>query len=174
MNNDERRVLLLDLVEKLNRAGSWTGETHIQKAIYFLSILRNLDLGYSFVLYKYGPYSFDLKSELTFLEATGILERKESPPYGSHFSNGKHASSFRSLVSAHAQGYERDIAWTIDTFFRDHDNVSELERYATALYALKNFEGTHVELADRIHQIKPHISKDEALSAINRISKELV
>lgn len=170
MNNDERRVLLLDLVEKLNRAGSWSGETHIQKAIYFLSFLRNLDLGYSFVLYKYGPYSFDLKSELTLLEATGILEKKESLPYGSHFSNGEHASSFRTLVSSSSQEYLQDIDWTIDTFFKDHDNVSELERHATALYALKNFEGTPDELAGRIHQIKPHISKDEALSAISRIS----
>ncbi len=170
LTKDEIRVLIIHLISKLNEAASWSGETHIQKAAYFLREFGNLDLGFSFVLHKYGPYSFDLKDELVFLESVGVLDRKASPPYGSHFSRGVHASSFESIASADVDEYGSTIDWTIDKFFKDGPGVSELELKATALYALKNFDGSADEMATRIHEIKPHISKEQALEAIQSIS----
>ena len=167
---DETRVLLVDLVGKLNDAKSWSGETHIQKAAYFLLKLCDLELGFSFVLHKYGPYSFDLKNELLYLEAVGILDRKESPPFGSHFSPGDNAPLFKELVSGNTDKYFILIDWTIDRFYKNGPRVSELERKATALYALTSFSGSEDDKASRIHEIKPYISKDEALQAIQFVS----
>ncbi len=170
MTLDETRVLLVDLVGKLNDAESWSGETHIQKAVYFLLKLCNLELGFSFVLHKYGPYSFDLKNELLYLEAVGILDRKDSQPRGSHFSPGENAPLFKELVSVNTEKYSNLIDWTIERFYKNGPKVSELERNATALYALKSFSGSEDDKASRIHEIKPHISEDEALQAIRFVS----
>ena len=35
MNKLKRYAIVISMVEKLNKKGSWCGETHIQKAIYF-------------------------------------------------------------------------------------------------------------------------------------------
>ena len=36
MTQKERRALVCRLVKAMRDAGSWTGETHIQKCLYFL------------------------------------------------------------------------------------------------------------------------------------------
>ena len=62
-------AILADLVTQLRTAGNWCGETHVQKTIYLLQTARQVPMGYSFVLYKPAPYSFDL--EFGYSEAPG-------------------------------------------------------------------------------------------------------
>lgn len=171
MTRDEVRVLIIDLVQELNRASSWTGETHIQKAAYFLSELFEVNLSMPFVLYKYGPYSFDLKNELLYLEAIGILEKKDTPPYGSQFSLGQHAKSFKTVAGISTEKYQGRLAWITNKVFATNPGVSELEKKATALYALKNFHVGNNDRAEKINQIKPHISKEQALGTIQLITE---
>jgi hypothetical protein len=42
--------------------------------MFILQDIAKANLGYKFVIYKHGPYSFDLSSELTEMRAAGILE----------------------------------------------------------------------------------------------------
>jgi uncharacterized protein YwgA len=72
-----RASLLLTMNEELRRAGSWAGETHMQKAIFFLQELIKVPLGFEFLLYKHGPFSFDLRDELTFMRAVPRGESDE-------------------------------------------------------------------------------------------------
>lgn len=173
MSTDERRVMLVDIVEKLNRANSFSGETHIQKAVYFLVDMLRVDLGFSFVLYKYGPFSFDLRSELLYLESVGVLERRESESTGSHFSPGRNSASFKSLTKADTAMYQGQINWIIEQFFGEGHTVAQLEKEATALFALKHFEGDEEAKAEKINQVKPHISVADAQEDIHRIHQLL-
>ena len=59
-----QKALLAELIEKLQENGSWCGETHVQKCAYFLEDLLGVPVGCEFVLYKHGPYSFDLHDAL--------------------------------------------------------------------------------------------------------------
>ena len=69
MERLQRAAVLLSLIEQLKDRGSWCGDTHIQKTTYFLQELLKVPLGFEFILYKHGPYSFDLEDEITALRA---------------------------------------------------------------------------------------------------------
>ena len=82
MDQLQRASLIIDLIEKLTEKGSWCGETHIQKAVYFLQELTKVPMGFNFILYKHGPFSFDLRDELAAMRAYRLLEIELRPPYG--------------------------------------------------------------------------------------------
>ena len=56
MERLQRASILLRLNEELRKSGSWAGETHMQKATFFLQELLAVPLGFDFVLYKHGPF----------------------------------------------------------------------------------------------------------------------
>jgi len=83
MNPKDQFSVLLDLVVELRNSGSWTGETHVQKATYLLQELLGLPTGFEFVLYKHGPFSFELREALERMEAGRLIELEEQRyPYG--------------------------------------------------------------------------------------------
>ena len=82
MNRLQRDVVILALLKELKLRGSWCGETHLQKSVYFLQELLRVPLGFEFVLYKHGPHSFDLSDEFTASRADLMVEVKLNPPYG--------------------------------------------------------------------------------------------
>lgn len=74
MKKLQRDAILLSLINEMKAKGSWCGETHIQKATYFLQELLGVPLNFEFILYKHGPYSFDLGDEVTAMRADSLLE----------------------------------------------------------------------------------------------------
>ena len=60
MNRLSQDAVLVGLARRLYEQGSWTGETHIQKAAYLLHELRDVPFDFAFILYKHGPFSFEL------------------------------------------------------------------------------------------------------------------
>ncbi len=65
MNQHENAAVVVELVEQLGRRNSWCGATHLQKTAYFLRELTSVPLDFDFVLYKHGPFSFDVQSEIS-------------------------------------------------------------------------------------------------------------
>jgi len=82
MKRMQQDAVLLSLINEMKAKGSWCGETHIQKAAYFLQALMQVPMSFKFILYKHGPYSFDLSDEVTALRADRLLEYKTRLPYG--------------------------------------------------------------------------------------------
>src|ERR1700689_236362 len=79
----KRSAILLRLVREMRQKGSWCGETHVQKAVYLLQDMAGAETEFDFVLYKHGPFSFELRDEVTLLRADNLLElRVQSQPYG--------------------------------------------------------------------------------------------
>ena len=60
MDRLRRAALLTRLIQRLRDRGSWCGETHLQKASLLLQDLTGVPLGFDYILYKHGPFSFDL------------------------------------------------------------------------------------------------------------------
>ena len=79
MERLQRAAILLSLAENLRDKGSWCGETHLQKAAYILKEMFGVPLDVDFVLYKHGPYSFDLTDDLARFKADGILQEEVMP-----------------------------------------------------------------------------------------------
>src|SRR5439155_13363787 len=83
MKRLQKAAVLVELADQLRAHGSWCGETHLQKAAYFLQQLFDPELDFEFTLYKHGPFSFELRDELMSLRADGLITLKKQPyPYG--------------------------------------------------------------------------------------------
>ena len=169
MKRRQREAVLLALANALRKHGSWCGETHLQKATYFMQELCDVPLKLEFILYKHGPFSFELRDELTAMRADGLMEmRIQPPPYGP------------SLVTAES-GQQLMTRWP-NTLRRHSDGIdfvakelgslggADLERVATALYVTKaNPEADADVRAQRIHDLKPHVSPEQARAAVETV-----
>ena len=83
MNTEEKEAVLIALMTGLREQESWCGETHVQKAAYILQEGLKVPIGLDFVLYKHGPYSFDLHNLLGEMRADMLVTAQaRSYPYG--------------------------------------------------------------------------------------------
>lgn len=166
----KRKAVLLALIDKMNKTGSWSGETHIQKAMYFLQTVCKVPTGYDFILYKYGPFSFDLRDELSEMLTNNILKIKLQPyPYGSSYSLGDLADNLFERYPVTTKKYKKKIhliAEKIATY-----DVADLEKLSTALYFMQEKRLDKIsELAKKINSVKPHITRDDANVALKQVS----
>lgn len=170
MNESRRRVVLTALVEALRDEGSWGGETHVQKNAYFLKELLGVPLDYDFILYKHGPFSFELRDELTGMRADGLLQLERQPyPYGPSLVETELAEALEERFPKTLGKYEPAIKFVVDHL--GNKGVVELEQLSTALYVTRELGG-EAEVEARAHRLveyKPHISLSAAQNAVRRV-----
>jgi uncharacterized protein YwgA len=167
MTTKERIALLHQLIKALAQQGSWCGETHIQKAAYFVQNLANLS-AYKFVLYKFGPFSFDLRDDLELMRAYGMIERlTDVPGYGPRLQLRNHPKTDEDAQKLIAP-YQKVIHRVSKLL--GGAGVPELERLATALYFTRQEPvRDHGDRVKRMRSIKPHIMEPEARDAIEQV-----
>jgi uncharacterized protein YwgA len=154
VNNTEMKVkksdLILYIVKKLNEVGSWTGNTHIQKILYLIQSKTGLKL-YDFVIYHYGPYSFDLRDDVDFLAINGRLER-EVDEYGYHYRLPS------DLKLSLPEEVKEKVDGIIETFGKAPTTLLEL--ITTVDYVVKKSSGKDDgEIVEIVKRIKPHFSE---------------
>ncbi len=160
-----RRVLLAYLIERMNANESWCGETHVQKSVFFLQALFATPLDYDYVIYKHGPYSFDLHDELTAMRANTLVELEPNPPYGPRFKPGSLAQGVAAKFSRTRSRYEEQVNFIAQRIAKR--DVAELERIATAFFLRREYPDVDDDgLANWITKLKPHISREAALAGI--------
>lgn len=170
MNHLSRGAILIDLADQLREQGSWCGETHIQKATYFLQELLNVPTGFDFMLYKHGPFSFDLRDMLVGLRADGFLVLVPQYHYGPSYAPTAQGLEFRDRYPKTLQNYGKEIAFVAKSL--GSKNVSDLERLATALFVTLENQGRPAdERADEVVELKPHIEFDFAQEAVAEVDK---
>jgi len=64
----EKLLVILGMLREVR------GRTRLQKTVFLLSENEDVNLGYDFIPYHYGPYSQDLQLEVDLLEAAGLLQ----------------------------------------------------------------------------------------------------
>jgi uncharacterized protein YwgA len=174
MNRLQRAAVLVRLVDRLREQGSWCGETHIQKATYFLQEFLHTPTELEFILYKHGPFSFDLRDELTSLRADGILELEpQAPPYGPKFTTTQTGAELLMRSPRTLAQYERAIEFVARSL--GGKDVADLERLATALYVTRErASGSATERAQLLHELKPHVpirSAQDAILELDRLAQ---
>lgn len=171
MNRLAQEAVLVGLARRLDENGSWSGETHLQKATFLLRELVRVPFDFEFILYKHGPFSFELRDELSSMRADRLLERQAQPaPYGP-----------RIVVTDRGRELEGRLAKTMERFGQALDwvaaqtgqrNVLELERLATALWITRRGADEDAESrARQLTQIKPHVDRDAALAAVREVDE---
>jgi len=173
-NSLERQTLIYELIKALRKRDNWCGETHVQKTTYFFEELTGHALEYQFVLYKHGPYSFELSEDLSAMGAYRFVEDEIAhPAYGPRLKPNREVEQmllkdFGKL----AEEFAGPVEFVADKLAGY--GVVTLERLATALYFTKQrpVEGD-AERARQIHQVKPHISEVLALDAVKTVNEIL-
>jgi uncharacterized protein YwgA len=167
MDNLVRWSILLELISELKNAGSWCGETHIQKSAFFLEEMLDVPLDLGFIMYKYGPYSFELSDDLTALRAYNYINLMPQP-YGVTYSLQNEENKLKKFYEKEIEKYLDQISSVAETF--GNKTVVELEKLATAffIYNNENIEDAE-EIAKRLNEIKPHVSIQDAERAVGEM-----
>lgn len=172
MEHRDEISLVLRTMSRMWVHGSWCGETHIQKNMFFLQELVGIPFQWSFVLYKYGPFSFDLSYLIGEIHGYSLV--KLVPQWG-----------FRPKIQVTELGKE---------FYQDHDeahskfdkgiefvtkelgakNVDELEQLSTGLHVSLDdtYKNQTVQArSKRLNELKPHIQLPDASFAIEQVDE---
>ena len=173
MEKLKQEALVLALVESLRSRGSWCGETHVQKCTHFLQEGLNVPLGFEFVLYKHGPFSFDLRQLLAEMRANLLIDVQPQPhPYGPSLLPGASASALAGRFRQTRSEYQGQVDFVAEKLARM--GVGELERLSTALLVHCQNPALAPEVrARRITELKPHIPEHLARGAVDHVDRLL-
>lgn len=171
MKRLQRAALLTELVEQMHNHDSWCGETHLQKATFFLQELLGVDLGYDFVVYKHGPFSFDLRDDLGGFASDKLIRyQPQVPPYGPRIVVTEEGESVQEIYPKTVARHAAKIAFVAEKL--DARGVIDLERLATALYVtLDAPHASDEQRARLLSELKPHIPESAALSAVREVDE---
>lgn len=171
MNPHENAAIVVELVRQLSDRNGWCGATHLQKTAYFLKHLTGVPMDFGFILYKHGPFSFDLRGELSYLLAQGLLKRElNERPYGPSLRPGPRAHLLMDRCRGAVEQYRRQIEFIADRLAAK--GVVELEKLGTALWVTLNTEArTDQQRVSEMVQRKPHIDPVEALAAVREVDR---
>lgn len=172
MNGLMQDAVLVGLSRRLSQKGSWAGETHLQKAAYLLSELRNVDFDFDFILYKHGPFSFELRDELAYMRSEGLLETVvPNPRYGPQLLPSEEGKAFEEMLEV-TQRYGDALDWVVNALGKR--GVMDLERLATAMWMTRNMpKGSVRARAEALVKVKPHIPLEAASSSVEEIDSLL-
>jgi uncharacterized protein YwgA len=165
----ERASILLNLLTELSKNGSWCGETHLHKCTLFLQELLKVPLGYEFIFYKYGPYSFELSDEVSRLRGDELVAVAPTPPYGVRIQPGTNAGLVFEKFHSTSELYRDQINFVASKV--GPKSVSELEKIATALWVSLHAEPNQTITGEHITNLKPHVKSEEANKALDELKE---
>ncbi len=158
-------------VDVLRKNGSWTGRIHVHKLIFVCDVLGLANSPFNFELYQYGPYSREIDSEISIMEAFGGLNKEfpqagYGPKYCVDFNSGFYSAS--PLTGNDAIAMEK-----IAKAFGGAKS-SELELIATCLWVENlEHETDDNQIVNRVHEIKPKYDKKTIEEHLHK-TRELV
>lgn len=167
-----RCALVVSLADRLRSSGSWCGETHLQKAIFILQDLTKSNLGYKYIIYKHGPYSFELNSELTAMRAADIIEFQfPKEGYGPSIAPTQFGQKVYRLHEENIREYFSTLDFLANWFASS--DVRYLEKVATAYYVTKKYpRDPAIERAKRLNSLKPHVDLFSAEEAVRIVDQK--
>ena len=172
MQAEQRQVLLLALLDTMAERGSWCGETHLQKSTFFLQEGLGVPLNFSFILYRHGPFSFELRDELAEMHTRLLLDVERRDPYGPSLKVSSSGETYKAHFSRTTQRFEESVGFIAERLA--NKGVAELERLGTALYVLREEPGrSHDTNVKRLTELKPHVREDLAARAVTEVEELL-
>jgi len=165
-----QEAVIVSLARRLRDEGSWAGETHIQKAAYLLRELFGVPFDFDFILYKHGPFSFELRDELSAMRSDRLIDRETQPaPYGPRIVATERGRQLEERFQRTMSRYGDYVEWVVNRV--GDRGVVELERLATALWVTREMgEATAVQRrAEALNEVKPHVSISDAVEAVKEI-----
>ncbi len=105
------------------------------------------------------------------MRADMLIQLKSQQPYGPSIVPGPTSEQLKRLFPKTLKKYKRNVCFIADQLATY--GVADLERIATAFFIANESDMpiTTQQMATKINKIKPHISTEEALKALETESK---
>ena len=173
----KRRLRLAIIAELASRLEDKLGRTALMKLIFFLQTRKEIDLGYSFRLYNYGPYDAQVIGDLRLAESLGGVASKEfswSGGTGYTLALGQNGSTLIKDAGPELETIRPSIEWVVSEFGRR--SAADLEIASTIVFVddTNSSEGRRQcpnELVATVHQIKPHHSESRIAAELDDLIK---
>jgi uncharacterized protein len=154
-----RGALLQRLVQRTRDRGYDIGRTKLQKLVFFLQDLAPVPK-YRYELRHYGPYSYELSSDVERLASLGFIDTQEDQSgYGYHIYPGH-----RSLVDSEMLvRFEQAINQVVENFASLETAQLEIMstiRFVDEILASKGRRPQQAEVLDLVWKLKPHYERE--------------
>ena len=128
-----------------------------------------MPLGNAFVLYKQGPFSFDLRDELAQLRTAGQIQVEPQPaPFGHKLGLSGVGEKLLKRLQYRWEPYKESIDQVAQ--WLSGYRVKKLEQLATAWYVVSELpQGDLSAWLHHLQEVKPHVSEDDAQAAIAEV-----
>ena len=170
----ERYALIAELSQRLHDVHPQFGKTALQKLIYFLQEIYDVDCGYSYSLYTYGPFTSQILQDLDLVESIGGVS--VNPVREGLDGYRIEPNKSDDLVKEQAGEFIKRISGHLDALVKDYGKYSakELEMRATIVFVeramKKESSSLSVEdLVQIVQDIKPYFSDQEIEAAVKQL-----
>lgn len=162
MDRYANQAIVLELLKLMKSASSWCGETHLQKSVFILEYgLSNSSLHYAYIMYKHGPYSFDLHDELSSMISNGMIEVESRNGYGSSLFVSDLGMRILERFPNTVGAQRDDLSMVASRF--SAKTATELERIATALFVQTRYKDLDREQQyEKFREFKPYLPEGSA------------
>ncbi len=169
----DRLAALVTLVREAH-SGSF-GRTALMKCSYFLQVLKDVNLGYRFSLYTYGPYDSNVLDDLEYAQSLGALDvTMVSYPtgYGYSIREGEQSGQLLDQAEAFLSGHGEAIKEVAEVF--GNRTASHLELQSAIVFVDRTLLAEKKtcsidEIIGQVEAIKPRFSRE----AIGEAAEEL-
>ena len=166
-----KHAFILEVIQGLKAVANWTGKTHVQKTLFLVNEATPVQVPFDFVLYKHGPYSFDVETELEQMKSYDAIAIQPISSYGVILNPSGNADVV-DLLGSITQA-EKDSIQEICRFVGSK-GVVDLERLATVVWVRNRDKiSDSQEVANRVHTLKPHVSLADAEAADQLVTSTL-
>ena len=166
-------AIIVFLVKEYAKQGR-IGRTALQKLIYLLQELFNINCGYDFKFYTYGPFSSEILSNIDIMERYHAI-KTHRVDYGHGYSGYEIESATESdKVLERSQEFIKENSDTINQMldiFRGK-TAEQLELYATIVWVdrdIKTTSHSSEEICSIVKELKPKFDQGTIKSGIEFI-----
>lgn len=167
--SDGRLAAVTYLVQRLSPRG--IGRTALMKLLYLAQVLEGAPLGYEFRLYTYGPYDAQVLEDLKLAELLGAAEqRAEDYEFGRGYritadAGAEALLAIQPLPAALQVAIDRVVEAFGDRSARELEMIGTIV-FLDRLAQRRHERPTAAGLAQRVHEVKPHLAETAILTEI--------
>ncbi len=171
-----RYALIAELAKRLDDVSPQFGKTALQKLVYFLQEIYEVDCGYDFELYSYGPFESQLLNELDLVEHWGCVsvQSVNEKLGGYRIRPTKSVDSVRDKAAGFLDDMRTKEA--LDNLIATYGGMTAraLELRATTVYVDRDYRAkgklpSKTSICRLVGQLKPTFSRQEIEQAVNEL-----
>ena len=174
----ERCALIAELAKRLDGVSPQFGKTALQKLVYLLQAVYEVDCGYDFGLYSYGPFDSRLLGDLDMAEHWQYVSVRR----GADASGGYRILPARAADAAIAEmsgsGSSEAAKRALDGLVQTYGAMTarDLELRATTVYIARELRRnglppTKDEVCQSVGQVKPKYDRNEVRKAVQELEE---